>query len=155
MSRRVAFALALLALALGSLLLAPAALAAGNDVGRNLGGLLRQYAGELYGGIVAVVGLVFLFNRRFTDLAMFFLGGDRGRLAGLQPRPGRGRRQGDRPAGAAVNEGREPIRSYQRIFRPERRIYQIEGRALPVSGGVPLRWRPLRSRVHWVWRWIA
>jgi len=35
---------------------------------------------------------------------------------------------------------REPIRSYQRIFRPERRIYQIEGRSLPVPGGVPLRW---------------
>jgi hypothetical protein len=33
----------------------------------------------------------------------------------------------------------EPIRSYQRIFRPERRIYQIEGRSLPVPGGVPLR----------------
>jgi len=39
-----------------------------------------------------------------------------------------------------VSEGFEPIRSYQRIFRPERRIYQIEGRALPVPGGVPLRW---------------
>jgi hypothetical protein len=35
---------------------------------------------------------------------------------------------------------REPIRSYQRIFRPERRIYQVEGHALPVPGGVPLRW---------------
>jgi hypothetical protein len=35
---------------------------------------------------------------------------------------------------------REPIRSYQRIFRPERRIYQIEGRSLPVPGGIPLRW---------------
>src|SRR4051812_30384015 len=34
----------------------------------------------------------------------------------------------------------EPIRSYQRIFRPERRIYQIEGRSLPVPGGIPLRW---------------
>lgn len=34
----------------------------------------------------------------------------------------------------------EPIRSYQRIFRPERRIYQVEGHALPVPGGVPLRW---------------
>jgi hypothetical protein len=33
----------------------------------------------------------------------------------------------------------EPIRSYQRIFRPERRIYQIEGHVLPVPGGVPLR----------------
>jgi hypothetical protein len=30
--------------------------------------------------------------------------------------------------------------SYQRIFRPERRIYSIEGRALPVPGGIPLRW---------------
>jgi hypothetical protein len=39
-----------------------------------------------------------------------------------------------------VSEGFEPIRSYQRIFRPERRIYQIEGRALPVPGGIPLRW---------------
>lgn len=34
----------------------------------------------------------------------------------------------------------EPIRSYQRIFRPERRIYQVEGHTLPVPGGVPLRW---------------
>jgi hypothetical protein len=39
-----------------------------------------------------------------------------------------------------VTRDREPIRSYQRIFRPERRIYQLEGRALPVPGGVPLRW---------------
>jgi hypothetical protein len=39
-----------------------------------------------------------------------------------------------------MNAGREPIRSYQRIFRPERRIYQLEGRVLPVPGGVPLRW---------------
>jgi hypothetical protein len=57
-----------------ALLLAPAAaLAAGNDVGHNIGSLLRRYAGEVYGGIIAIVGLVFLFNRRFTDLAMFFL----------------------------------------------------------------------------------
>jgi len=39
-----------------------------------------------------------------------------------------------------VSESFESIRSYQRIFRPERRIYQIEGRTLPVPGGVPLRW---------------
>ncbi len=39
-----------------------------------------------------------------------------------------------------MSEGFEPIRSYQRIFRPERRIYSIEGRPLPVPGGVPLRW---------------
>ncbi|HEU5061721.1 MAG TPA: hypothetical protein VFT79_01055 [Solirubrobacterales bacterium] len=39
-----------------------------------------------------------------------------------------------------MSDGYEPIRSYQRIFRPERRIYSIEGRPLPVPGGVPLRW---------------
>ncbi len=39
-----------------------------------------------------------------------------------------------------MSSSREPIRSYQRIFRPERRIYQIEGRTLPIPGGVPLRW---------------
>jgi hypothetical protein len=72
-SRRAVFLAALLAALAVALLLAPAALAAGNDVGHNLGALLRKYAGEVYGGIVAVVGLVFLINRRFTDLAMFFL----------------------------------------------------------------------------------
>jgi hypothetical protein len=39
-----------------------------------------------------------------------------------------------------VSDEPEAIRSYQRIFRPERRIYSIEGRALPIPGGVPLRW---------------
>jgi len=39
-----------------------------------------------------------------------------------------------------MSHGYEPIRSYQRIFRPERRIYQVEGHVLPVPGGVPLRW---------------
>jgi hypothetical protein len=75
MSRRAAFTVSLAALVALGLLAAPAALAAGNDVGQNLGSLLRKYAGEVYGGIVAVVGLLFLFNRRFTDLAMFFLVG--------------------------------------------------------------------------------
>ncbi len=49
------------------------ALAAGNDVGANVGGLLKQYAGEIYGGVVAIVGLIFLINRRYTVLAMFLL----------------------------------------------------------------------------------
>jgi hypothetical protein len=72
-SRRLRLA-ASAVLAVIALMLAPAAaLAAGNDVGHNIGSLLRQYAGEVYGGIVAVVGLVFLVNRKFTDLAMFFL----------------------------------------------------------------------------------
>ena len=39
-----------------------------------------------------------------------------------------------------MSPSNEPIRSYQRIFRPERRIYQVEGHRLPVPGGVPLRW---------------
>lgn len=39
-----------------------------------------------------------------------------------------------------MSQGHEPIRSYQRIFRPERRIYHLEGHVLPVPGGVPLRW---------------
>lgn len=73
MSRRLRLATSV-ALAAIALMLAPAAaLAAGNDVGHNIGSLLRQYAGEVYGGIVAIVGLVFLINRKFTDLAMFFL----------------------------------------------------------------------------------
>ncbi len=47
------------------------ALAAGNDVGANVGGLLKHYAGEVYGGIVGVISLVFLLNRRYTELAVF------------------------------------------------------------------------------------
>jgi hypothetical protein len=64
----------LFCLGLLALLLVPApVLAAGNDVGRNLSSLLRGYAGELYAGIIAVVALVFLLNRKFTDLAVFFV----------------------------------------------------------------------------------
>jgi hypothetical protein len=40
----------------------------------------------------------------------------------------------------SVSDSPAQIRSYQRIFRPERRIYQIDGRRLPVPGGVPLEW---------------
>jgi hypothetical protein len=47
------------------------ALAAGNDVGANVGNLLKHYAGEVYGGVVAVISLVFLLNRRYTELAVF------------------------------------------------------------------------------------
>lgn len=73
MRRRFAVAF-LLALAASVLLLAPAAALAanGNDVGHNIGSTLRHYAGEVYGGIIAIVGLVFLLNRKFTDLAVFF-----------------------------------------------------------------------------------
>ncbi len=73
MRRRFAVAI-LLALAASVLLLVPAAAlaASGNDVGHNIGSTLRHYAGEVYGGILAIVGLVFLLNRKFTDLAVFF-----------------------------------------------------------------------------------
>lgn len=74
MSRRLAVALALAAVLAAALWLAPAALAAGgNDVGRNIGSTLRHYAGEIYGGVIAIVGLIFLVNRKFTDLAVFLL----------------------------------------------------------------------------------
>lgn len=32
------------------------------------------------------------------------------------------------------------IRSYQRIFKPSRRIYRVEGHQIPVPGGIPLAW---------------
>jgi hypothetical protein len=62
------------AIAVALALLGPAeALAAGgNSIGSNLSGLLREYAGELYTGIVAIFALFFLINRRFTELVMFF-----------------------------------------------------------------------------------
>ncbi len=73
MSRRQAVLAALAIAAAALLFLAPEALAAGNDVGRNIGGELRRWAASIYGGLIAIVGLVFLINRKFTDLAVFFV----------------------------------------------------------------------------------
>ncbi len=75
MTRRIAFTIAPAIVVALVLWLAPEALAAtgGNDVGQNIGSLLRRYAGQIYGGIIAIVGLLFLLNRRYTDLALFFL----------------------------------------------------------------------------------
>lgn len=50
-----------------------AAMAAGNDVGANLSKLLRHYASELYAGILAIVSLVFLVNRRYGELGTFLV----------------------------------------------------------------------------------
>ena len=49
------------------------ALAAGDGerVGENVGDLLGGWAKSLYAGIAGLVALVFLFNRRFADLAIF------------------------------------------------------------------------------------
>jgi hypothetical protein len=47
--------------------------ATGNDVGENLGHVLRHFAGQLYAGVIAVVSLGFLINRRYAELATFLL----------------------------------------------------------------------------------
>ena len=74
MSRRITFVLAGMAVLGVGLWLAPEALAqAGNDVGQNLGDLLRRYAGQIYGGVIAIISLVFLINRRYTELGLFFI----------------------------------------------------------------------------------
>src|SRR4051812_4817868 len=39
-----------------------------------------------------------------------------------------------------MSDGYGEVRSYQRIFSPVRRIYQVEGYRLPIPGGVPLGW---------------
>jgi hypothetical protein len=72
-SRRLSLALLLAGLAVALLAAPEVALAAGNDVGRNIGSLLRHYAGQIYGGLLAVVGLIFLLNRKFVDLMVFFV----------------------------------------------------------------------------------
>jgi hypothetical protein len=74
MRRRLRSILGALVIAAVVALVAPAAaLAGGNSIGSNLAGLLREYAGELYTGIVAIFALFFLVNRRFTELMMFFV----------------------------------------------------------------------------------
>jgi hypothetical protein len=74
MSRRLLPAGLVLATCAILLAFAPEALAqSGNDVGENLGDLLRGYAAQIYGGIIAVVSLIFLINRRYTELGLFFL----------------------------------------------------------------------------------
>jgi hypothetical protein len=73
-TRRLLLAGLVLATAAVLLALAPEALAqSGNDVGENLGDLLRGYAAQIYGGVIAIVSLIFLINRRYTDLGLFFL----------------------------------------------------------------------------------
>jgi hypothetical protein len=74
MTRRTLVFLAALAwlVAIGLVAGSPA-LATGNDVALNLGNLLRKSAGEIYGGIVALFALPFLFTRRFTELGLYFV----------------------------------------------------------------------------------
>lgn len=51
---------------------APDALAASDPAGA-LGDLLKKYAGELYVAILAIVSLVFLINRAYTQLGVFLV----------------------------------------------------------------------------------
>lgn len=72
-NRRMVLGSALVAVVVGVLVSPAVAAAAGNDVGHNIGSTARHYASEIYGGIVAIVGLVFLINRRYTELGLFFI----------------------------------------------------------------------------------
>jgi peptidoglycan/LPS O-acetylase OafA/YrhL len=45
--------------------------AGGNDVGQNVAKLLKGYASDLYGGIVAIIAVLCLLNRRYIELATF------------------------------------------------------------------------------------
>lgn len=74
MRRRVLLLLAALVwLVLVTLCAGGVAEAAGNDVALNLGNLLKKSAGEIYGGVVAIFALPFLLQRRFTELALYFI----------------------------------------------------------------------------------
>jgi hypothetical protein len=42
-------------------------------VGANLGKLMKHYAAELYGGVVALFSLGYLINRKHKELAVFLL----------------------------------------------------------------------------------
>lgn len=67
--RRIGFLAVLLAVC--ALVFPVAAFASGNNIGQNVANLLRGYATELYSGIAGVVSLLFLINRRYTELAVF------------------------------------------------------------------------------------
>jgi hypothetical protein len=43
----------------------------GEQVGENLGNMLGGWAKSLYAGIAGIVAVMFLFNRRFAELAVF------------------------------------------------------------------------------------
>jgi hypothetical protein len=63
----------MVATAVWLLSLSGSALAAGGgeQVGENLGNMLGGWAKSLYAGIAGIVAVVFLFNRRFAELAVF------------------------------------------------------------------------------------
>jgi hypothetical protein len=71
MNKRICVPLASLA---AWALMAPAALAqAGESVGENIGELLGGWAASLFTGVVAIISIVFLISRKFTELAVFLV----------------------------------------------------------------------------------
>jgi drug/metabolite transporter (DMT)-like permease len=59
------------------LLVVPDALAqqagGGEDVGKNFGDLLQKWAAQIYLGVVAIVSIVFLINRAYSQLGVFMI----------------------------------------------------------------------------------
>jgi hypothetical protein len=55
------------------LLAAPAYAGDGERVGENISHMLGTWAKSLYIGVAAIVAILFLMNRKFTDLAIFML----------------------------------------------------------------------------------
>ena len=68
--RRLVVATAVWALSLTGSALA-AGSGGGEQVGENLGNMLGGWAKSLYAGIAGIVAVMFLFNRRFAELAVF------------------------------------------------------------------------------------
>jgi hypothetical protein len=63
-----------LAVVAAVLMWAPAALAqSGEDIGENAGELLGGWASALFMGVVAIVSIVFLINRKYTELLVFIV----------------------------------------------------------------------------------
>ena len=54
-------------------LAAPAYAGDGERVGENISRMLGTWAKSLYIGVAAIVAILFLMNRKFTDLAIFML----------------------------------------------------------------------------------
>jgi hypothetical protein len=55
------------------LLAAPAYAGDGERVGENISHMLGTWAKSLYVGVAAIVAILFLMNRKFTDLAIFMM----------------------------------------------------------------------------------
>lgn len=66
---RTVWAVALLVLAWPTAAVA----ATGEEVGKNFEDMMGSIAKSVYAGLVAIVALVFLFNRRFAELAVFVI----------------------------------------------------------------------------------